>query len=496
MNDLAASFGIKESFIGDYTLLNTIGKGSFAKVWLACHVLTGTEVAVKAINQCDITRYFEEAHCLKSLNHPNITKLFEVIATEEKLYLIMEHVSGGDLLDYLENHGPRSEREAQAMFRQLISAVQYCHGKGIIHRDLTPDNILIDGERNIKLADFGFGREFTNYKLTTYCGTIPYMAPEIMQHQIYNGPKVDAWSLGVVLYRMLVGDLPFVGDTFGEIKKKILHGKVRIPRQLSEEGQKLLKKLLILDPRRRPTLEDIMSDPWVNMGQKEELRPYSEPPGGDIDPQVTETMKSMGFREHEIQESLTQKKYNRVMGTYLILKTSKTQMKGHTIQVRPRPSPDPSSRNRTEEPAVPSSCLGSRTTTPQPGLASSSSSSSSQEERMMVPPPSLASRTSTSLPSPESGTATPSQALPHGPGGLPTTHSRGSSSSSRRASDGTTAEVCFQTAQPIGGTPVSTSGHRQDWQGVAQRAFKLFLKCPCCEPSTKQGHKRTKVKPE
>ena len=495
-NDLAAISGLKEHFIGDYTLLNTIGKGSFAKVWLAYHMLTGTEVAVKAIKQWGVARCFKEVRCLKGLNHPNITKLFEVIATEKKFYLIMEHVSGGNLLDYLENHGPRSEREARAMFRQLISAVQYCHQKGIVHRDLKPDNILIDGERNIKLTDFGFGREFTDHELTTYCGTLPYMAPEILQQQSYDGPKVDAWSLGVVLYKMLVGDLPFMGDTFGKMKRKILSGKVHIPRFISKEGRKLLKKLLTLDPRRRPTLEDIMSDLWVNMGQEEELRPYSEPPGGDIDPQVTEIMKDMGFKEHEIQESLTQKKYNRVMGTYLILKTMKAHMKGRTIRVRPRPSPDPNSRKRTEEPVVPSSCLGLRTTIPLSSLESSSSSSSSQEERMTVPRPSLASRSSTSLSSLESRTATSSLALQCGPGGSHTTHSRGSPRSSRRATDGTTTEVCLQGAQPVGGTPGSPSGHSQGRQGVARRAFKLFLKCLCCGPSTtKQHHKRTRVKP-
>ena len=185
------------------------------------------------------------------------------------------------------------------------------------------------------------------------------------------------------------------------------------------------------------------------------------------------------------------------MGTYLILKTTKAQMKGLTIRVRPRSSPDPNSRKRTEESAVPSSCLGLRTTTPLPGLASSSSSSSSQEERMTVPPPSLASRSSTSLSSPESKMATPSQVLQCGPGGPTTTHSRGSPSSSRRATDGTTTEVCLQGAQPIGGTPSSLPGHSQGWKGVARRAFKLFLKCLCCGLSTtKQHHKRTRVKPE
>ncbi|XP_054427073.1 serine/threonine-protein kinase MARK1-like [Pteronotus mesoamericanus] len=180
----------------------------------------------------------------------------------------------------LHRHGRRSEGEARAISRQLVSAVQRCHQQGVVHQDLKPENILMDGDRNVKLANFGLARVYTKSQLSSYCGAVAYVAPEILMHQTYDGTKVDVWSLGVVLYRMLVGDFPFVGDTYGKMKKAILSGKVSLPCFLSKEGKNLFKMLLILYPRRRPTLRDIMSDPWINMGQEQELRLYSEPPGG------------------------------------------------------------------------------------------------------------------------------------------------------------------------------------------------------------------------
>ncbi|XP_028384771.1 myosin light chain kinase 2, skeletal/cardiac muscle-like [Phyllostomus discolor] len=235
--------------------------GSFAEVKLAWHSLTGTKVALKSLSQWDSTREFEEMKSLKTLHHPNVIALFEVITTRDKHILFMEHASGGDLYNHLEECGHKTEHEARSMFRQMISALHHCHRKNIIHRDLKPENILLDEDLNVKVADFSFSRDFTNYKLTTVCGTFAYMALEILECQVYNGPKADVWSLGVILYRMLTGDELFVEDS-----------------------------------------------------------------------KVTKIMKGMGFKEQEIQESLTQNKYDRVMGTYLILRRKTTKMQGRTIK--------------------------------------------------------------------------------------------------------------------------------------------------------------------
>ncbi|XP_019495137.1 PREDICTED: serine/threonine-protein kinase MARK1 [Hipposideros armiger] len=178
----------EQPHIGNYRLQKTIGKGNFAKVKLARHVLTGREVAVKIIdktqlNPTSLQKLFREVRIMKILNHPNIVKLFEVIETEKTLYLVMEYASGGEVFDYLVAHGRMKEKEARAKFRQIVSAVQYCHQKCIVHRDLKAENLLLDADMNIKIADFGFSNEFTvGNKLDTFCGS----PPQIMKDRWMN----------------------------------------------------------------------------------------------------------------------------------------------------------------------------------------------------------------------------------------------------------------------------------------------------------------------
>ena len=177
----------EEPHIGKYRLLKTIGKGNFAKVKLAKHIPTGKEVAIKIIDKTQLNpgslqKLFREVRIMKTLDHPNIVKLFQVIETEKTLYLVMEYASGGEVFDYLVLHGRMKEKEARAKFRQIVSAVQYCHQKKIIHRDLKAENLLLDSEMNIKIADFGFSNEFIpGNKLDTFCGSPPYAAPELFQ---------------------------------------------------------------------------------------------------------------------------------------------------------------------------------------------------------------------------------------------------------------------------------------------------------------------------
>lgn len=221
------------------------------------------------------------------LDHPNIVKLFQVIETEKTLYLVMEYASGGEVFDYLVLHGRMKEKEARAKFRQIVSAVQYCHQKKIIHRDLKAENLLLDSEMNIKIADFGFSNEFTpGNKLDTFCGSPPYAAPELFQGKEfssgynissgflselfkfnlraidsrfagkkYDGPEVDVWSLGVILYTLVSGSLPFDGSTLRELRERVLRGKYRIPFYMSTDCENLLKKFLVLNPTKRASLE-------------------------------------------------------------------------------------------------------------------------------------------------------------------------------------------------------------------------------------------------
>ncbi|KAF6081674.1 hypothetical protein HJG60_008714 [Phyllostomus discolor] len=152
----------------------------------------------------------------------------------------MEYASRDNLFDHLEQCSRKTEHEARPMFRQMISALHYCHRKNIVHRDLKPENILLDDNLNIKVADFGLSRDFTNYKLTTVCGTFAYMAPEILERQVYDGPKADVWSLGVILYRMLTGDELFVEDSEAKVLKEIHSKKLHPPDFTSVEVQDLL----------------------------------------------------------------------------------------------------------------------------------------------------------------------------------------------------------------------------------------------------------------
>ncbi|XP_018592769.1 serine/threonine-protein kinase MARK2 isoform X2 [Scleropages formosus] len=337
--------------IGNYRLLKTIGKGNFAKVKLARHVLTGKEVAVKIIdktqlNSSSLQKLFREVRIMKVLNHPNIVKLFEVIETEKTLYLVMEYASGGEVFDYLVAHGRMKEKEARAKFRQIVSAVQYCHQKCIVHRDLKAENLLLDGDMNIKIADFGFSNEFTlGNKLDTFCGSPPYAAPELFQGKKYDGPEVDVWSLGVILYTLVSGSLPFDGQNLKELRERVLRGKYRIPFYMSTDCENLLKKFLILNPTKRGSLEQIMKDRWMNVGHEEdELKPYVEPQPDYKDPRRTEIMLQMGYSQDEIQDSLVNQKYNDVMATYLLL-DYKTSEGDEVLTIKPRPGSDLTNSN-------------------------------------------------------------------------------------------------------------------------------------------------------
>lgn len=345
-----ASCSDEQPHIGNYRLLKTIGKGNFAKVKLARHILTGREVAIKIIdktqlNPTSLQKLFREVRIMKGLNHPNIVQLFEVIETDKTLYLVMEYASGGEVFDYLVSHGRMKEVEARAKFRQIVSAVHYCHTKNIVHRDLKAENLLLDADSNIKIADFGFSNEFTlGNKLDTFCGSPPYAAPELFQGKKYDGPEVDVWSLGVILYTLVSGSLPFDGQNLKELRERVLRGKYRVPFYMSTDCEGILRRFLVLNPSKRCTLEQVMKDKWINCGfEGEDLKPHIEPVEDYSDPARIEVMVGMGFTPEEIKDSLLNKKYNEVTATYLLLGRkgddgdSRTASSLSLARVRPSP---------------------------------------------------------------------------------------------------------------------------------------------------------------
>ncbi|CAG5098317.1 Oidioi.mRNA.OKI2018_I69.XSR.g15558.t2.cds [Oikopleura dioica] len=323
-----------DAHIGKYKLIKTIGKGNFAKVKLAKHLLTGRDVAIKVINKkemstTNLSKLMREVRIMKMLHHPHVVQLFEVIETRETLHLVMEYANGGEVFDYLVAHGKMKENEARVKFRQIVSAVQYMHQKRIVHRDLKAENLLLDSEMNIKIADFGFSNEFTpGTKLDTFCGSPPYAAPELFQGKKYDGPEVDVWSLGVILYTLVSGSLPFDGQNLKELRERVLRGKYRIPFYMSTDCENLLKRFLVLNPLKRGVLSNIMNERWMNIKHEEDpLKPFVEPdPNESIDESRIEKMLTYGYNREEIIHSVVNRMYDARYATYMLLGTKEPEI--------------------------------------------------------------------------------------------------------------------------------------------------------------------------
>ncbi|KAH9042595.1 hypothetical protein EDB85DRAFT_1885852 [Lactarius pseudohatsudake] len=249
--------------VGNYTLGRVIGEGTYGKVRLGTHRLTTTRVAIKQIPKALSATLTREIHHHRQLHHPHVTQLYEVIATENSIWLVTELCSGGELFDYLTEKGRISEQETRRIFGQLCLAVNYLHEKGIVHRDLKLENVLLDERCRIKLGDFGFTREFDRGSyLETYCGTTGYAAPEMLEGKKYLGPEVDVWSLGVILYCLLTGGLPFDDDDESIMRKMVIKGDFEDPEWLSNDIRDLIHKILQKDPIKRITISQILAHSW------------------------------------------------------------------------------------------------------------------------------------------------------------------------------------------------------------------------------------------
>ncbi|WFD43097.1 non-specific serine/threonine protein kinase [Malassezia psittaci] len=245
--------------LGQYVLQQTLGSGSFGKVKLATHALTGHRVAVKIINKRKISsmdiggRIKREIQYLKLLRHPHIIKLYEVITTPSDIIMVIEVV----------DHGRMEEKEARRFFQQMIAAIDYCHRHKIVHRDLKPENLLLDEFLNVKIGDFGLSNVMSDGDfLKTSCGSPNYAAPEVISGRLYSGPEVDVWSCGVILYVMLCGRLPFDDESIPTLFMKINKGIYSLPPYLSPEAKHILSSMLVVDPMKRITIAEIQQLPW------------------------------------------------------------------------------------------------------------------------------------------------------------------------------------------------------------------------------------------
>ncbi|KAK9171888.1 Protein kinase domain protein [Cryptosporidium meleagridis] len=255
--------------IKDYRIGQTLGIGSFGKVKLAIHEPTGRKVAVKIMNKVKMKainmyeKSIKEISILKSIIHPHIIRLYEVIDTPSDIYIIMEYVTGGELFDYIIQKGRISEDESRRLFQQIISGMEYCYINRICHRDLKPENILLDENNNIKIGDFGLSSFiYDGDFLNTSCGSPNYAAPEVVSGKAYTGPEIDVWSCGVILYALLCGSLPFDDENVGNLFRKIRHGAFSLPGHISDLAKILITKMLTVDPSLRITYKEIRYNAW------------------------------------------------------------------------------------------------------------------------------------------------------------------------------------------------------------------------------------------
>lgn len=317
--------------VGFYDIERTLGKGNFAVVKLARHRITKTEVAIKIIDKSqldavNLEKIYREVQIMKMLDHPHIIKLYQVMETKNMLYLVTEYAKNGEIFDYLANHGRLSESEARRKFWQILSAVEYCHSHHIVHRDLKAENLLLDNHMNIKIADFGFGNFYkTGEPLATWCGSPPYAAPEVFEGQQYEGPQLDIWSMGVVLYVLVCGALPFDGPTLPILRQRVLEGRFRIPYFMSEECEHLIRRMLVLEPSKRLSIAQIKEHKWmmtevpVNRPVLYAQTPEKEASIGEHNEQVLRLMHSLGIDQQKTIESLQDRSYNHFAAIYYLL---------------------------------------------------------------------------------------------------------------------------------------------------------------------------------
>ncbi|XP_052827895.1 serine/threonine-protein kinase BRSK2 isoform X10 [Octopus bimaculoides] len=351
----------EEQYVGPYRLEKTLGKGQTGLVKLGVHCITGKKVAIKIVNREKLSesvlmKVEREIAIMKLIEHPHVLGLYDVYENKKYLYLVLEHVSGGELFDYLVKKGRLTPKEARRFFRQIISALDFCHSHNICHRDLKPENLLLDEKNNIRVADFGMASlQVEGSMLETSCGSPHYACPEVIRGEKYDGRKADVWSCGVILYALLVGALPFDDDNLRNLLEKVKKGVFHIPHFVPPDCQNLLRGMIEVDPEKRLTLEEIHRHPWVTadvQGQIELELPVAQvvqtsiiPSVEDLDPDVLSTMNSLQcFKDKEkLVQELLSSKHNTEKVVYFLLLDRKLRNPSieDDIEIRSRNDADP-----------------------------------------------------------------------------------------------------------------------------------------------------------
>ncbi|KAG0236912.1 serine/threonine-protein kinase KIN2 [Mortierella sp. GBA43] len=303
----------------------TLGAGSMGKVKLGVHSRTRDKVAIKIIPRVQPnpnmtpaqqekednreTRTIREASIMMVLHHPYIVSLYDVVVQPHHYYMVLEHVDGGQMLDYIISHGKLKEKHARKFARQIASALDYCHRNSIVHRDLKIENILISKSGNIKIIDFGLSNLYSSRShLSTFCGSLYFAAPELLNAKVYTGPEVDIWSFGIVLYVLVCGKVPFDDQSMPALHAKIKRGFVEYPTWLSNDCRHLLSRMLVTVPSQRATMAEVLAHPWMNKSydsHQPSYCPQRSPLTEPLDKNVIRGMTGFEFgTEDEIESRL------------------------------------------------------------------------------------------------------------------------------------------------------------------------------------------------
>ncbi|RZC43676.1 hypothetical protein C5167_036633, partial [Papaver somniferum] len=294
--------GSRTTRVGKYELGRTVGEGTFAKVKFAKNVETGENVAIKILDKEKVLKHKmigqikREISTMKLVRHPNVVRLFEVMASKTKVYIVLEFITGGELFDKIAKQGRLKEDEARKYFQQLTHAVDYCHSRGVFHRDLKPENLLLDGNGDLKVSDFGLSALPQQLRedglLHTTCGTPNYVAPEVINNKGYDGAKADFWSCGVILFVLMAGYLPFEESNLMELYKKIFKAEFSIPSWFSSGAKKLIKRTLDPNPSTRITFAELLQNEWFKKGYKPPVFEQEEINLDDVDALFNEAAES------------------------------------------------------------------------------------------------------------------------------------------------------------------------------------------------------------
>lgn len=323
------------SRVGPFLLGKCLGEGTTGMVRLGIHADTKLVVAIKIIQKKFLNKNEErwktiqrEIAILKLVDHPNVLKLYDVLETNKRVYIILEHVKGGELFEYIIERGRLPEEESLRLLGQMVMGLQHCHEHWVCHRDLKPENLLLDSEKNIKIVDFGFAqvtRRWDAQLLKTACGSPHYTAPEVIAgSRVYDGSQSDVWSLGIIMFAMTTGMLPFDHPNVSILLRIVMTGKYSVPFFVSPLVVDLISKMLVVNPKNRIKMENIRShksfrklcpDLYVRRDQsksnssdilkntKVELRaPWND--GSELDPRILKDLSALGWGTVKYLEKL------------------------------------------------------------------------------------------------------------------------------------------------------------------------------------------------